>query len=89
MIFSHKTFYPLGLDISEKSFKLVQLKRRGGVLGIQALGWVDLPAGTIVNGDIKNVAEDGNDGSDIENEANAVAGIIMRKYGKLHPEIYL
>jgi len=41
-----------------------------------------------LNGTIKNVAEDGDDGSDIENEANAVAGIIIRKYGKLHPEIY-
>lgn len=35
-----------------------------------------------------NVAEDGKDGSPIENEANAVAGIIIRKYGKLHPELY-
>ena len=31
---------------------------------------------------------DGNDGSDIENEANAVAGELMRKYRYLHPEIY-
>jgi len=35
-----------------------------------------------------NIAEDGEDGSPIENEANAVAGIIIRKYGKLHPELY-
>ena len=31
---------------------------------------------------------DGADGSPIENEANAVAGVIIRKWGKLHPEIY-
>ncbi len=36
-----------------------------------------------------DAAKDGEDGSPIENEANAVAGIIIRKYGKLHPEIYL
>jgi len=35
-----------------------------------------------------NAAKDGEDGSPIENEANAVAGVIIRKYGKLHPELY-
>jgi hypothetical protein len=39
-------------------------------------------------GRLTNTAEDGSDGSDIENEANATAGIIMRKYGKIKPEIY-
>lgn len=38
---------------------------------------------------IKNAQEDGEDGSEIENEANAIAGVIIRKYGKLKPEIYL
>jgi len=33
-------------------------------------------------------AESGETGSEIENEANAVAGIIMREYGKRNPEIY-
>ena len=33
--------------------------------------------------------EDGADGSDIENEANAVAGVIIRKWGKKHPELYV
>lgn len=32
--------------------------------------------------------EDGVTGSDIENEANAVAGMIMREYGKRNPTIY-
>lgn len=36
-----------------------------------------------------NALEDGADGSPIENEANAVAGIIIRKWGKLHPEFYI
>lgn len=37
----------------------------------------------------KNVVKDGEDGSPIENEANAVAGVIIRKWGKSHPEIYI
>lgn len=32
---------------------------------------------------------DGSDGSDTENEANAVAGQIMRTVGRLHPEYFL
>jgi hypothetical protein len=39
-----------------------------------------------VGGELTN--EDGNTGSNIENEANSVAGIIMREYGKLHPELF-
>jgi hypothetical protein len=38
---------------------------------------------------LNDVQADGEDGSPIENEANAVAGIIIRKYGKLHPELYV
>lgn len=41
-----------------------------------------------LDGRLNNFIEDGKDGSDIENEANAVAGIIIRKYGKINPEIY-
>jgi len=33
-------------------------------------------------------AGDENDGVRIENEANSVAGVIMRKYGREHPELY-
>ncbi|MDB4335602.1 hypothetical protein N9994_00905 [bacterium] len=32
--------------------------------------------------------EEGSDGSPIENEANAMAGEIVRKFGKKYPEIY-
>ncbi len=32
---------------------------------------------------------DGRDGSDTENDANAVAGVIMRKFGKMYPEYFL
>jgi hypothetical protein len=31
---------------------------------------------------------DGSDGSDHENEANAVAGVILRKFAKAHPEFF-
>lgn len=36
----------------------------------------------------ENMSMDGNDGSDTENQANAVAGIIMRRFGKKHPECF-
>lgn len=41
-----------------------------------------------LEGRLSDAGTDGEDGSPIENEANAVAGVIIRKYGKLHPEIY-
>lgn len=31
---------------------------------------------------------DDNDGQPIENEANSIAGVIMRKFGREHPELY-
>ena len=31
---------------------------------------------------------DGADGSDAENQANAVAGIIMRRFGKSYPHLF-
>lgn len=36
----------------------------------------------------QGVTLDGSDGSNIENEANAMAGTLMRKYRYIHPEIY-
>lgn len=42
-----------------------------------------------IEGRLDNPSEQGKDGTDIENEANAVAGKIMRLYGKEHPEIYM
>ena len=41
-----------------------------------------------IQGRLLDAVKDGEDGTPIENEANAVAGIIIRKWGKLHPEIY-
>ena len=42
-----------------------------------------------LEGRLTNTVKDGEDGSPIENEANAVAGVIIRKYGKIKPEIYV
>ena len=32
---------------------------------------------------------DGADGSDTENQANSVAGVIMRKFGQMYPEYFI
>lgn len=42
-----------------------------------------------IDGRLTDTEIDGADGSPIENEANSLAGIIMRKWGKLHPEDYI
>lgn len=42
-----------------------------------------------LEGRLSDSVKDGEDGSDIENEANAVAGVIIRKWGKLYPELYV
>jgi type IV pilus assembly protein PilM len=48
---------PIGLDISDLSIKLVQLKKTGGRIKIQAMGKVDLPPGLLHNGEIINQKE--------------------------------
>lgn len=40
-----------------------------------------------LDGKIKS-QDDGKTGSDIENEANAMAGVLMRNYGKINQKIY-
>ena len=37
---------------------------------------------------VRNEVKDGADGSPIENQAHAVAGILMREYGRINKEIY-
>ena len=41
-----------------------------------------------ISGAFEGAEDPGADGSEFENEANAVAGVIIRKWGRLHPEIY-
>lgn len=38
--------------------------------------------------DLVNPAESGKDGSEIENEANSKAAVMMREFGRNNPEIY-
>jgi hypothetical protein len=42
-----------------------------------------------IDGRLTDPEKDGADGSPIENEANSLAGIIMRKWGRIHPEDYV
>ena len=41
-----------------------------------------------IDGKFKDAKDPGADGSEFENEANAVAGVIIRKWGRIHPEVY-
>lgn len=56
MIFNDST-YPIGLDISDLSLKLVQLNKHRDKIKIQSLSKLNLPPGLIVNGEIKNKFE--------------------------------
>ena len=42
-----------------------------------------------IDGRLTDPEIDGADGSPMENEANSLAGIIMRKWGRIHPEDYI
>lgn len=57
MIFGKKSKFPIGLDISDLSLKLIQLKQKRGKIKIQALGRQVLPKGVIENGEIINEEE--------------------------------
>jgi type IV pilus assembly protein PilM len=47
---------PIGLDISDQTLKLIQLKKQRDKIKIMALGKYKLPEGVIINGEIKNPA---------------------------------
>lgn len=57
MLFSEQTNFAIGLDISDKSLKAVQLKKKGDKCEIHAIGRRELPKGTVENGELKNSAE--------------------------------
>ncbi|NTW22071.1 type IV pilus assembly protein PilM [Candidatus Falkowbacteria bacterium] len=54
MLLSNTSEFPIGLDISDFSLKLVQLNKAGESFSIQAISKIDLPAGIIDDGEIKN-----------------------------------
>jgi len=57
MFFNSSSTYPIGLDISDLSLKLVQLNKIRGKIKIQALGKMNLPKGIIESGLIKKESE--------------------------------
>ncbi len=54
MLSFRQSNFPIGLDISDTSLKLVQLRKKTNKIKIQAMGRVELPIGTIEKGEIKN-----------------------------------
>lgn len=38
---------------------------------------------------LEGMEMDGSDGSEIENQANAIAGVIMRKFGQMYPQYFV
>lgn len=54
MFLNNYSNYPIGLDISDLSLKLVQLNKINNKIKIQALSKINLPKGIICNGIIKN-----------------------------------
>lgn len=57
MLLANNSTYPVGLDISDLSIKLVQLNKIRGKIKVQALGKLTLPLGVITNGVINDRAE--------------------------------
>jgi len=55
--FSKKSKYPLGIDISDLSLKLIQLDKIRGKIKIQAINNISLKPGIIENGEIVNSTE--------------------------------
>ncbi len=69
-------------------FIKVYVKDRAIIDVIRSLGHELVHHKQNLEGRLTDTDKDGEDGSDIENEANAMAGVIIRRYGKLHPNIY-
>ncbi len=57
MFLNNYSTYPIGLDISDLSLKLVQLNKINNKIKIQALSKINLPRGVIDNGIIKDQAK--------------------------------
>ncbi len=77
MFFTNNSTYPIGLDISDLSLKLIQLNKSGHKIKIQALAKTNLPKGWMENGEIKNE----------KGFANAINKLINNPdYGKVSSE---
>lgn len=74
LFFSDKSNFPIGLDISDLSLKLAQLKKTGDKIKIQAINKIALPNGILENGEIR----------DKEKAIKAIREIMEKpKYGKV------
>ena len=76
-------------DYSNGGFIKIYVKDRAIIDIMRSLGHELCHHKQNLDGRLKDSIKDGEDGSPIENEANAVAGKLIRIYGKLHPEIYI
>jgi len=74
-----------GYSPSNKSIRFV-LTNRNLADGLRTLGHEIKHYEQDLKGLLNN--KSGETGSEQENEANSFAGIVMREYGKLHPEIF-
>jgi type IV pilus assembly protein PilM len=54
-MFSQNKNFPIGIDFSDTSIKMIQLSKRSDKIGLQALGRGIVPNGVIENGQIKDV----------------------------------
>ncbi len=59
MLTNSKSHFPIGLDISDLSLKVIQLNKTRDKIKIQAIGSKKVPAGFIVNGEIKDFKQVG------------------------------
>lgn len=75
-------------DYSKDGFIKVYVKNRAIIDICRSIAHELVHHKQFLDGRLLDAVSDGADGSPIENEANAVAGEIIRKWGKLNPEIY-
>jgi hypothetical protein len=76
-------------DYSGDAFIKVYVKDRAIIDICRSIGHELVHHLQFLQGRLLDAIKDGEDGSPIENEANSIAGVIIRKWGKLHPEIYV
>ena len=86
-VYSGRFGFELGYNIKDNEVKVLG-KNRSLADIIRSIAHELVHHKQNQNGELSGNAEEGADGSPIENEANAKAGEIVRKFGKIKPEIY-
>ena len=64
----HDSNIPFGLDFSDSNLKIVQLNKNKNKIRLQAIGKINLPKGSIENGEIINA----------ENVSNSIIKLINK-----------